>query len=147
MSLRSQPEHETVHEKNVSVRMRDGTTLYANITRPAADGPFPALVERTPYDKEGASENNVGSPEFFARRGYAVAIQDVRGRFESEGEWYAFAKEAPDGYEYTQTTDYPAGAALKRKAQRARTAAPTAPRSARGAAGPSPPPRYPSPRS
>ena len=84
----SQPEPEIVHEKNLPVLMRDGTTLYANVTRPAAGGPYPGLVERTPYGKEGGSENTVGSPEFFARRGYAVVIQDVRGRFASEGDFY-----------------------------------------------------------
>ncbi|MBT7804276.1 CocE/NonD family hydrolase, partial [Candidatus Poribacteria bacterium] len=37
--------------------------------------------------------------KYFARRGYVCVIQDVRGRFASEGQWYAFAKEAPDGYD------------------------------------------------
>lgn len=81
---------ELIHEKNVEIPMRDGTLLRANITRPKAEGTFPALVERTPYNKEGGSENQVGSPEFFAKRGYAVVIQDVRGRFASEGEFYPF---------------------------------------------------------
>ena len=40
--------------------------------------------------------------QYFARRGYVCAVQDVRGRFASEGEWYAFAKEAPDGYDTVQ---------------------------------------------
>jgi hypothetical protein len=70
--------------------MRDGTILRANITRPKAEGVFPAIVERTPYNKEGGSENAVGAPEFFARRGYAIVIQDVRGMFASDGEFYPF---------------------------------------------------------
>lgn len=86
----SKPQYETVHEKNVQVPMRDGTILRANITRPRAEGRFPGLVERTPYNKEGGSENIVGAPEFFARRGYAVVVQDTRGRFASDGEFYPF---------------------------------------------------------
>ncbi|OGG51650.1 MAG: hypothetical protein A3F84_29340 [Candidatus Handelsmanbacteria bacterium RIFCSPLOWO2_12_FULL_64_10] len=52
-------------------------------------------MERTPYDKEG----KVNEGRYFARRGYVAVMQDVRGRFQSEGEWYPFAKEAPDGYD------------------------------------------------
>lgn len=81
---------ELIHEKNVEIPMRDGTLLRANITRPKAEGTFPALVERTPYNKEGGSENAIGAPEFFAKRGYAVVIQDVRGMFASDGEFYPF---------------------------------------------------------
>ena len=86
----SKPQYEIIHEKNREIRMRDGTILRANITRPAVEGKYPVLLERTPYNKEGGSENSVGSPEFFARRGYVVVIQDVRGRYASEGEFYPF---------------------------------------------------------
>jgi len=99
----SQPEYQTVHEKNVAVPMRDGTVLRANVTRPDADGRFPVLVERTPYNKEAGSENAVGAPEYFARRGYAVVIQDVRGRFASDGDFYPFRDDGAgrlrDGYD------------------------------------------------
>ncbi|MDA0335050.1 MAG: CocE/NonD family hydrolase, partial [bacterium] len=98
-----EPEYEIVHEKNVAVPMRDGTILRANVTRPVGDGAYPALVERTPYNKEGGSEVAVGSPEFFARRGFAVVIQDVRGRFASEGDFYPFRDDGAgvlrDGYD------------------------------------------------
>jgi hypothetical protein len=67
--------------------MRDGTTLQANITRPNADGQFPVLPERTPYDNEAGSENVVGSPEYYASRGlrrghpgYEGPVR-IRGRF------------------------------------------------------------------
>jgi putative CocE/NonD family hydrolase len=99
----SQPQYETIHEKNVEIPMRDGTTLRANITRPNADGQFPALLERTPYNKEGGSENTVGAPEYYASRGYVVIIQDVRGRFASDGEFYPFRDDGAgtnrDGYD------------------------------------------------
>jgi putative CocE/NonD family hydrolase len=96
MTQPSTPDHDILQEKNVDVPMRDGALLRANITRPAGDGAVPALVERTPYNKEGGSENSIGSPEYFARRGYAVVIQDVRGRFASEGEFYPFRDDGAD---------------------------------------------------
>ena len=82
--------------------MRDGVCLATDIYFPAlrghaVSGKFPVILERTPYDKAGAG--NVTNGSYFARRGYICVIQDVRGRFASEGEWYPFAKEAPDGYD------------------------------------------------
>ncbi len=89
-SVLSAIKYETTHEKDLEVPMRDGTILRANVTRPVAEGQFPVLLERTPYDKEGGSENTIGSPQFYAARGYAVVIQDVRGRFASDGDFYPF---------------------------------------------------------
>lgn len=103
MATLSAPTFQTAHEKNIEISMRDGTTLRTNITRPVGDGRFPALLERTPYNKEGGSEVNIGSPEFFAERGYAVVIQDVRGRFASDGDFYPFKDDGAglnrDGYD------------------------------------------------
>lgn len=83
--------------------MRDGTTLYADIYLPKGDGPFPALLERTPYNKEDSPEMQVGSPPFFASLGYAVVIQDVRGRFKSHGVFIPFHDDGwgpnRDGYD------------------------------------------------
>ena len=92
-------------KKNVMVSMRDGVRLAADIYLPSngdqvADGQFPVILERTPYDK--TSPRNVTNGKYFARRGYVTVYQDVRGRFASEGEWYAFAKEAPDGFDTVQ---------------------------------------------
>ena len=88
--------------RNVMVPMRDGVGLASDIYLPSvgeepAAGRFPVILERTPYDK--AAPRQVTNAGYFARRGYATVIQDVRGRFASEGEWYAFAREAPDGYD------------------------------------------------
>lgn len=98
----------STHEKNIEIPMRDGTVLRANITRPDGPGPFPAIIERTPYNKEGGSEVAIGSPEFFASHGYVVVIQDVRGRFASDGEFYPFrddgADELQDGYDTVEWT-------------------------------------------
>ncbi len=91
--------------KNVMIPMRDGVKLASDIYLPAASanvakGQFPVILERTPYDK--TAPRQVTNMKYYARRGYVGVIQDVRGRFESEGEWYAFAKEAPDGYDTVQ---------------------------------------------
>ncbi len=82
-------------ERNEAAKMRDGVTLRADIYRPKAEGKFPVLLVRTPYDKTG----NMGFGLRAAARGYVVISQDVRGRFESEGEWYPFKNESQDGYD------------------------------------------------
>jgi hypothetical protein len=89
-------------ESNVPVKMRDGVTLRADIYRPNADGKFPVLLQRTPYNKDG----DVGFGLKAAARGYVVIIQDVRGRYASEGEWYTFKHESNDGYD---TVEWAAG--------------------------------------
>jgi len=91
----AQPGANLIAEHNQPMKTRDGVTLYADIYRPAGDGPFPVLLQRTPYNKDNAAN--------FARqavaRGYMVVVQDVRGRYKSEGEWYTFKHETDDGYE------------------------------------------------
>jgi uncharacterized protein len=96
----SQPTYGVICVPNVNVALRDGTLLATDLYFPAegadrAVGTFPALLIRTPYDKTGSR----GSGEFFARRGYVFAAQDVRGRFASEGDFYGFKNEGPDGYD------------------------------------------------
>lgn len=86
---------EVTVERNVTAKMRDGVTLRADIYRPKADGKFPVLLVRSPYDKQW----NMGFGLKAAARGYVVISQDVRGRFESEGEWYPFKNESQDGYD------------------------------------------------
>jgi uncharacterized protein len=92
------PVSETVRiVSNIPVPMRDGAKLYADLYRPAREGRFPVLVVRTPYGKqrEGIHETKIQ----FAQRGYAVLVQDTRGRYESEGAWDPFRYEAQDGYD------------------------------------------------
>jgi hypothetical protein len=81
--------------RNVAMQTRDGVTLRADIYRPAGDGPFFVLLQRTPYNKENAAV----LARMAAARGYMVVAQDVRGRFTSEGEWYPFKHEIDDGYD------------------------------------------------
>jgi len=87
--------YEVTVERGVAAKMRDGVTLRADIYRPKADGKFPVLLVRTPYDKTG----NMNFGLRAAARGYLVISQDVRGRFASEGEWYPFKNEILDGYD------------------------------------------------
>jgi uncharacterized protein len=82
------------YEHDVQVAMRDGVVLRADIYRPQAEGKFPVLLERTPYDKRNFQFGLKG-----ASRGYVVIIQDVRGRYASDGEWYTFKNEMNDGYD------------------------------------------------
>ena len=86
-------------ETNIAVTMRDGVTLYADIYRPEGDGPFPTILQRTPYDKTTALTNTMLDPIRSAKAGFAVVIQDTRGRHASEGEFYAFVDDIDDGYD------------------------------------------------
>src|ERR1035438_9518196 len=85
-------------ETDVAAKMRDGVTLRADIYRPDVEGKFPVLLKRTPYNKMGSSHEAAFAFKA-ASRGYVVVIQDVRGRFTSEGDWYPFVHEAEDGYD------------------------------------------------
>jgi putative CocE/NonD family hydrolase len=89
------PPVQVIVEKSVAMKTRDGVTLHADIYRPAAEGKYPTLLERTPYNKDGSAEFGRKA----ALRGYLVVIQDVRGRYSSEGEWYPFKYESDDGYD------------------------------------------------
>jgi len=91
----NQPATAVVVERNVAMKTRDGVTLYADIYRPAGDGSYPVLLTRTPYDKNNGVEFGMQA----AARGYLVVIQDVRGRYTSQGEWYPFKHETADGYD------------------------------------------------
>ncbi len=82
-------------ESGVKVRMRDGTILRADVYRPRRRGTFPVLLERTPYDKSGSTSFALHA----AAEGYVVVVQDVRGRYSSEGEWYPFKYESEDGFD------------------------------------------------
>ncbi len=88
--------------KNVMMPARDGIRLATDVYLPDGDklslGPFPTILIRTPYNKTRVVE----TAEFFTTQGYAVAVQDVRGRFASEGEFYIYVNEGMDGYDTVQ---------------------------------------------
>lgn len=91
-----QPQAVTV-EFDVPATMRDGTVLRANVYRPAGEGRWPVLLTRLPYGKDLPLGTSVIDPVQAARRGYVVIVQDTRGRFRSDGDWYPFRYEADDG--------------------------------------------------
>ena len=92
--LFAQP-YRVVIQTGVPVKMRDGVTLRADVFRPDDAGKFPVLLERTPYNRAG----DTGMASQLASQGYVVIIQDTRGRFASEGEFYPFRYESADGYD------------------------------------------------
>ena len=83
----------------VPISMRDGTILRADVYRPEAPGKYPVVLERTPYDRSERRGNHIVLPVELAKRGYAVVIQDVRGRHDSDGEFSPFHQEKTDGYD------------------------------------------------
>src|SRR5436190_937137 len=74
-------------ERDFAVPMRDGVVLRADVYRPAEGGPWPVLVERTPYGKQGLH------PEALVKAGYIVVCQDARGRYASVGKFESFYRQ------------------------------------------------------
>jgi len=88
-------------EKNMMVTMRDGVRLATDLYFPARggvrlEGRFPAIMERTPYNKDGAGR--VWAP-YYASRGYVAVAQDNRGRYNSEGVWHMMTDDVLDGHD------------------------------------------------
>lgn len=85
--------------RNVACEARDGVTLRTDVYQPTEGGPYPVLLMRLPYDKTQAETIGYAHPAWYARQGYIVAVQDCRGRWQSDGEWYPFQYETTDGYD------------------------------------------------
>jgi predicted acyl esterase len=115
----SRPQHEMIVERDVSVRMRDGVTLRADVFRPDSEGMFPGLLALSAYGKDCQSpdipaqpvnswvfDHNVeaGEFEFFVKRGYVYVIPDERGLGKSEGVWNGpfSVQEAEDGHDIVE---------------------------------------------
>jgi predicted acyl esterase len=94
---------DVVVERNIMIPTRDGVRLATDIYRPAVDGkpvrrPLPLVLQRTPYGK--GTDRFLGPALFFASHGYVVALQDFRGRYDSEGDFTKYdPRDAPDGYD------------------------------------------------
>jgi predicted acyl esterase len=84
--------------KDVAVPMRDATILRADVLLPSSAGRFPVLIYRTPYGKQFALKEYKTFEKAVAR-GYAVVIQDVRGRYASDGDFNPYQNEGRDGYD------------------------------------------------
>ena len=78
------------------VPMRDGVKLATNVFLPKGEGPWPAIVTRTPYSKDGRFGEGSGR---YTLSGYAFVAQDTRGQFRSEGEYRPFETDREDGYD------------------------------------------------
>jgi len=92
--------HKVTHHRNLFIHMRDGVRLSTDLYFPSTDGeplpgPWPAVMTRTAYDK--SNEGFVQRATFFASHGYLAVVQDVRGTFASEGEFFPFVNEVEDG--------------------------------------------------
>jgi putative CocE/NonD family hydrolase len=90
----------TVENRSVMIPMRDGVKLATDVYRPAqqdtpANGKFPALLLRTPYNK--TTRATPAFISYFVSHGYAVVVQDVRGRYKSEGHWRPLRDDGNDG--------------------------------------------------
>ena len=96
-STESRPIYGVKMRFDVPVPMRDGVNLSADIYLPDAPGPFPTILTRTPYDN--STQVHVDQGIFYAQRGYAYVAQDCRGRYDSEGVFYAYHDDAKDGYD------------------------------------------------
>ena len=88
-------------DRNLMIPTRDGKSMATDIYRPARNGVavserLPVLLQRTPYDKTGARIQ----AEYLAKRGYVVAVQDIRGRYKSEGKFLKVQPlDATDGFD------------------------------------------------
>lgn len=80
------------------IPMRDGVVLRADVLLPSGKGPFPVLVYRTPYGEKSALHEYTTFKRGL-ERGYAVVVQDVRGRYRSDGVFVPYQNEGRDGYD------------------------------------------------
>lgn len=87
-----------VEMEQASIPMRDGVLLRADLLIPSGKGPFPVLVYRTPYGEKNALKEYT-TFQHARERGYAVVVQDVRGRYSSDGDFVPYQNEGRDGYD------------------------------------------------
>lgn len=108
LSFASNPDTKDIIIEDVMVTMRDGKQLATKVYRPKKDGKYPVLLTRTPYNSGAFQENEDGSQKLgdysdvgkkFAKDGYVVAVQDLRGVFKSEGRYTLSLDDAKDGHD------------------------------------------------
>ena len=83
----------------VMVPMRDGVRLATDVHRPKGDGQFPTILIKTPYNFNEMGGSTLAFANEAIDRGYAVVVQNERGRYYSEGEWEILGKPRTDGYD------------------------------------------------
>ena len=80
--------------------MRDRVKLAGNLYLPEGDGPFPCIVTRTPYGKDGMELfSDPRAARKYTKAGYAYMVQDTRGKGRSEGHYAGFTDDRNDGYD------------------------------------------------
>ena len=83
----------------IMVPMRDGVGLATDVYLPKGDGPFPAVFVKTPYNFNKIQGSSLSMGIEAVERGYALVVQNERGRYYSEGEWEILGKPRTDGYD------------------------------------------------
>jgi uncharacterized protein len=102
-------------DANVPATMRDGVVLRADVYRPVTKTPVPVILMRTQYGKSEAQvePSRFHSPAWFASQCYIVVVQDVRGQYTSDGDFYEYIHEAQDGYDTVEWSAHLPGAVPK----------------------------------
>jgi uncharacterized protein len=95
----SAPSYSVKIEFGTRVKMRDGVELSVDLYRPDAEGRFPVILSRTPYNKSTPRGGHLELGRYFAARGYVYVAMDVRGRGDSDGKFTPYRNEGPDGYD------------------------------------------------
>jgi uncharacterized protein len=93
------PTEKVIIENNIMIPMRDGIKLASDLYRPKTPGKYPVIILRTPYGKRSESHYNPQLAKLFAAQGYNFILQDVRGKFDSQGYFFPYENEALDGYD------------------------------------------------
>ncbi len=83
-------------QNNVMIPMHDGVQLAANVYLPREQGPFPVILIRSPY---GKMDEKFGEAKRYCAAGYAMVVQDCRGRGDSQGVWEPFRYDGEDGFD------------------------------------------------
>jgi hypothetical protein len=94
-----QPQHSVAVDRDIMVKMSDGVRLAADIYRPNSPGKYPVVITRTPYSKDNTHHRYAFAGKLFASQGFVFVVQDVRGKYKSDGEYYPYANEGVDGHE------------------------------------------------
>src|ERR1700751_1241666 len=89
----SAPSYSVKIEFGTRVKMRDGVELSVDLYRPDAEGRFPVILSRTPYNKSTPRGGNLELGRYFAARGYVYVAMDVRGRGDSDGTFTPYRNE------------------------------------------------------
>lgn len=97
-NLLSEPSYDVISTYNRMVRMRDGVGLATHVYRPDAPGRYPVIIVRNPYGN-GTDKASIDEGRWWASRGYVYVLQNVRGRYNSEGAYYPYLYEINDGYD------------------------------------------------